>query len=247
MKAVAPTPPVPLPPACTECTATLQSALAGSLPQQIAYKMSRSADGKLRIDYPNTSVITNPATGQVLLLDHIKKEVSSLQMPAAVLPQLPGQPKLPGVPGAPTPPAAPAMTVKDLGKRLIGGIEVEGKQYTLPPLTPPKPPAAPQPQIPGMPKGPQLPQLPPKPDVKALVSEVWMSIAHQIPVLTRITGAFGQQMCHCKNTVPGEPPPSAFQVPPDYKQVGLPAAPKPPAMPALPAMPAERKPGRCST
>lgn len=238
MKAVALTPPVPLPPACTECTTTLQSALPGSLPQQIAYKMSRSADGKVRIDYPTTSVITNPASGQTLLLDHVKKEVQAIPLPAAVPPQLtPPQLKPPGMPGAPTPPAAPAMTVKDLGKRLIGGVEVEGKQYTLPPIAPPKPPAAPQAPIPGVPGMPKPPQAPAAPEPKALVSEVWMSTKLQMPVLTRITGSFGQQMCHCKNTVAGEPHPSTFQIPADYKQVGLPAPPAPPAPPKPPSLP----------
>jgi hypothetical protein len=102
---------------------------------------------------------------------------------------------------------------------LVAGHEVEGKQYTLPPLTPPKPQAQ-------MPAAPNQPQLPPKPEPQALVSEVWMSTQLHLPVLTRITGSFGQQMCHCKNTVAGEPHPSLFQVPPDYKQV---AAPKPPS------------------
>ena len=125
------------------------------------------------------------------------------------------------------------MNVKDLGKRLIEGHEVEGKQYTLPPLTPPKPPSAPQ--APGMPQAkmpglPNAPQLPPKPDPKALVTEVWMSTTLHLPVLTRMTGSFGQQMCHCKNTVAGEPHPSLFQIPADYKQVGKPAAPKPPSL-----------------
>jgi hypothetical protein len=200
--------------------------------------MSRSADGKVRIDYPTTSVITNPASGQTLLLDHVKKEVQAIPLPAAVPPQLtPPQLKPPGMPGAPTPPAAPAMTVKDLGKRLIGGVEVEGKQYTLPPIAPPKPPAAPQAPIPGVPGMPKPPQAPAAPEPKALVSEVWMSTKLQMPVLTRITGSFGQQMCHCKNTVAGEPHPSTFQIPADYKQVGLPAPPAPPAPPKPPSLP----------
>jgi len=50
-------------------------------------------------------------------------------------------------------------------------------------------------------------------------------------------GSFGQQMCHCKNTVAGAPPPTAFQVPPNYKQVGLPSTPAPPGAPAPPAIP----------
>jgi hypothetical protein len=214
--AVAPTPPVPqLPPACSECTTTLQLAKPGSLAQKIPFKMSRSANGQLRIDYGATSVITNPATQQTLILDHIKKEVRAIPLPALASPL--ALPKVPGMPGAPTPPAAPAMTIKDLGKRMIQGIEVEGKQITMPHLTPPK--------LPGAPKVPGAPTLP---EPKALVSEVWMHTKLQIPVLSRITGSFGLQMCHCTNTVAGEPHPSTFQIPADYKKIGLPPAPKPP-------------------
>jgi hypothetical protein len=209
----------------------VQSAQPGSVPQKFAYKMSRSGDGKMRIDYGDRSVITDPVTEQTLVLDHVKKEVRAIPTPPAA-PAAPAAPKLqvPGKPAAPAPPAAPAMNVKDLGKRLIEGHEVEGKQYTLPPIAPPKPPAAPQPPaLPGRPKPPAAPKLPPKPEPKALVSEVWMSTQLHLPVLTRITGPFGQQMCHCKNAVAGEPPPSTFQIPPEYKKVGLPAAPKPPS------------------
>jgi hypothetical protein len=188
----------------------------------------------MRIDYPTSSVITNPAAGQMLLLDHVKKEVTTIPLPAAVPPQLAAQLKAPGMPGAPAPPAAPAMSVKDLGKRLIEGHEVAGMQFTTPPLTPPKPPGAPQAAIPGMPGAPQLP---PKPEPKAMVSEVWTSTSLHVPILSRITGSFGQQICHCKNAVGGEPPASAFQIPADYKPAGLPAAPAMPAAPKAPAMP----------
>lgn len=197
----------------------------------MAYKMSRSADGKMRIDYGTTSVITNPASGQMLLLDHLKKEVRAIPVTPPTPPKLAApQVQIPGMTTPPTLPATPAMAVKDLGTRMIAGHEVQGKQFTAPPLTPPKPPALPQ--IPGMPKAPELP---PKPDPKALVTEVWTSTQLHIPILTRITGPFGQQMCHCKNTVAGEPHPSAFQIPADYKQIGLPQAPKPPSAPKLPS------------
>lgn len=227
MKAVAITPPVSLPAASTECTSTLQSAQPGSVPQKIPYKMFRSADGRMRFDYGNTSVITNPATGQATLLDHVNKEVRTIQVPAETPPQL-KPPGIPGMPGAPTPPGAPPMTVKDLGKRLVQGIEVEGKQYTLPPLTPPKPPGAPQTQIPGMPGAPGAPGMP-KPPLPT-VAESWTSTKLQMPVLTRITGSFGQQMCHCQNAVAGEPHPSTFQIPAGYKQIGVPPPPKPPSL-----------------
>src|ERR1019366_527021 len=111
VNAVAPPPPPSLPPACADCTATLQSSQPGSLPQKMSYSMSRSADGKMRIDYPNSSVITNPATGQMQLLDHVKKEVTTIPLPAAVPPQVAAQLQAPGMPGAPTPPGAPPMSV----------------------------------------------------------------------------------------------------------------------------------------
>jgi len=208
--------------------------------------MSRSAAGQMRIDYGATSVITNPATQQMQLLDHIKKEFKTIPLPAAALPQLtPPGVKIPGMPTAPAQPTPPAMSVKDLGIRLIAGHEVAGKQFTLPSLTPPKPPALPQAQIPGMPKAPAIPgapgapPLPVKPDPSAIVSEVWTSTTLHVPVLSRITGSFGQQMCHCKNVAGGEPHPSTFQIPADYKQVGLPPPPQPPAItpPQAPQMP----------
>jgi hypothetical protein len=105
-----------------------------------------------------------------------------------------------------------------------------GKQYTLP--TPPKPPALPA--IPGLPGAPALPTPPQIP----MIAETWISTKLMMPVLSRITGSFGQQMCHCKNAVAGEPPATAFQIPANYKQIGPPVPPAPPAPPAMPAMPA---------
>ena len=208
--------------------------------------MARSASGQMRVDYGATSVITNPATGVTLLLDHAKQQVRAIPTPPGMTPP---QVTPPGVPGMPsmTPPAQPAMQVKDLGVKMVQGIEVQGKQITLPPLAAPKPPAPPQ--VPGMPGAPAVPGAPaapaiPKPPQVPMVAETWVSTKLQMPVLSRITGSFGQQMCHCKNTVAGEPSPTAFQVPPNYTQVGLPSAPPPPGMPAPPAIPwAPKLPG----
>ena len=202
--------------------------------------MARSASGQLRINYGTmSSVIINPASGVTLLLDHVKMEVTAIPAPPGMTPPQLKPPAMPGMPVPPTPPATPAMVVKDLGIKMVQGIEVQGKQYTLPPFAAPKPPAAPA--LPGMPGAPAIPGAPalPKPPAlpQPMVAETWVSTKLQMPVLTRITGSFGQQMCHCKNTVAGEPPPSTFQVPPNYKQVGLPAVPAPPAMPAAPAIP----------
>jgi len=116
--------------------------------------------------------------------------------------------------------------VKDLGKRVVDGHDVEGKEYTLPP--PPKPPAPPAmpappqvkaPALPGAPAMPELPK-PPAPPPVPVVTEVWTSTKLKVPVLTRITGPFGKQVSHNKNLVGGEPSPALFQVPPDYKKVG---------------------------
>lgn len=242
------TPPKPpsLPAASTECTNTIQLAAPGSVPSQISYKMARSADGQTRVDYGATSVISNPATGVTLLLDHAKQEVRAIPTPPGLTPPQLTSPGLPGMPAPPTPPTAPGMQVKDLGTKMVQGVEVHGTQITLPPLTPPKPPAAPQ--VPGMPGAPAVPSAPavpgapaapaiPKPPQVPMVAESWVSTKLQMPVLSRITGSFGQQMCHCKNTVAGAPPPTAFQVPPNYKQVGLPSTPAPPGAPAPPAIP----------
>ena len=194
--------------------------------------MLRSITGQVRIDYGPTSVIMNAAMTEMHLLDHVKLEFRKIAIPP---PPVPGvtPPAIPGMPGAPPIPTTPAMIVKDLGIKIVAGIEVIGKQYTLPPLTPPKPPA-----VPGMPGAPALPAPPAVP----LIAEAWISTKLQMPVLSRVTGSFGQQMCHCKNAVPGEPPPTAFQIPANYKQAGLPAAPAPPAPPAPPAMPAAPAP-----
>ena len=115
------------------------------------------------------------------------------------------------------------MSVVDLGTRLIEGQEVQGKQYTMPPVAPP-----------GMPNQPQFPTAP---QPAALVSEVWMSTNLHLPVLTRITGAFGQQTCRCKTTALGEPPASLFQIPAGYKQVGAPPVSLPAPGPLTPPKP----------
>jgi hypothetical protein len=212
VEAVAPS----LPAACADCTTTIKLADSASLPQKIGYKMSRAADGKLRIDYATTSVITDPNSDKLLLLDHIKKEARAIPIPKDAAPQLsPPHLPVPGMPSVPELPKPPDMNVKDLGKRLIEGHEVEGKQFTLP--SPPTPPP--------------LPGAPPLPALKPLIAEVWTSTELHIPVLTRITGPFGQQMCHCKNATAGEPPASAFQIPQDYKKIGFPQPPKPPSPP----------------
>jgi hypothetical protein len=38
-----------------------------------------------------------------------------------------------------------------------------------------------------------------------------------VPILTKMTGSFGQLTQLCHSAVPGEPHPSTFQIPQDYK------------------------------
>src|SRR6267154_5417970 len=78
-----PPPAPPLPPACADCMTTMQLAQPGALPQQTPSKMFRSADGKMRVDTGNTSVITDPAAQKALVLDHLKKEAHMVPLPKA--------------------------------------------------------------------------------------------------------------------------------------------------------------------
>ncbi len=134
----------------------------------MGYSLARAASGILRIDYAVTSVIVNPATLQMIILDHLKLEVQSIIMPKPPVLWWQALPPIPGMPPI-SPLAAAAMIAVNLGIRIIAGQEVQGMQYTLPPLVPPKPP---QIQLPGM------PPLPPPP--KPLVAEVWLSTALQL-------------------------------------------------------------------
>ena len=197
------------------------------MPQKMAYTMSRAADGKMRVDYGNTSVITDPNTQKMTILDHVAKEVRTIPLtPQAGIPKPPELPRPGMAAGAPKPPTAPAMppmAVKDLGKRVVEGLEVHGKEFTMPPMAPPKPPDVKPSTVPGAPQlktpGMQPPAPPSAPAPGPRVSEVWTSTALQIPVLSRISGPFGKQTCHCKNVKGGDPDPSKFLIPPGYKKV----------------------------
>ncbi len=213
-------PQLSLPPASGECLTVIQPARPGSAAQQSVSKVFRSADGKMRIDSGNTSVIMDPARQQTILLDHLKKEarVVPIAQPSMPQPSVPGLGAVAG--GLPGAPQAPAVNVQDLGKGLMDGLEVEGKRYTFPPPNLPKPPGAPSaPPVPQMhlPAAPGVPQVPQPPPLAT--SEVWTSTKLQLPVLTKTTGDFGQQTCHCKYSDAVEPPASLFQIPPEYKPV----------------------------
>ena len=92
-----------MPAACTQCVSTLLLA-AGALPTKMAYSLSRAASGILRVDYAVTSVIINPATLQIIILNHLKMEVQSIVMPKPPVPPAVALPPIPGMP--PIPPLA---------------------------------------------------------------------------------------------------------------------------------------------
>ena len=176
----------------------------------------------MRLDTPQTSVISDPASQHTILLDHLKKEATILPMTPPAAPTGPsGTPQAPG--GAV--PHPPPMHVEDLGKSMIEGHEVEGKRFTLPAIAPPpkpQPPTPPQGGIPGAPQAPsapsgptppEMPKMPPKPNV----TEVWTSVKLKTPVLTKVTTAAGEQTTYCKPTSTEEPHPSVFQIPQGYK------------------------------
>lgn len=195
----------------------MQLAQAGAAPQQSASQMLRSSAGQTRVDAGATSVITDPKAAQTIVLNHATKEASILPIPAA--PGLPGAPSasLPGMPGV-TPPTSPSQMV-DLGKSVINGHAVTGKQFTFP-----APPGAPSgsPSAPGAPALPGMPAAPPH-----TVMEVWSSASLLLPVLTKVTGPFGQQISQCQVAPSAEPHPSTFQIPSGYKLTA-------PPVPALP-------------
>ncbi|MBI4876488.1 MAG: hypothetical protein HY822_17775 [Acidobacteria bacterium] len=200
---------VSLPPVIGECVTTFQPAQPGAAPQESISRMYRSAEGKIRCDAGNSTVILDLATQQTTMLDHVTKAVSVV--PMQKLPA--GQYDPSGLAGAVAPPAA-ISKVQNLGRSIIDGHEVEGKLYTL------QPPAVPQP-----PSMPQAPQLPPSPVTTA---EVWTSTRLHLPVLRKMTGDFGQQTTRCRYIEAREPDPALFQVPAGY------APPPPPKLPDIP-------------
>ena len=73
---------------------------------------------------------------------------------------------------------------------------------------------------------------PPSPPSLPHTVEVWTSTKLHVPLLTKVTGSFGQQTNRCKSPSVGEPPASKFQIPPGYKVVEMPKLPKPPGLPS---------------
>lgn len=216
----------------------MQSLAPNAPPVQAASKIIRSADGKMRMDYGNTSIITDPKAGQQMLLDHLTKEAKIFTMPP-----MPSAQMLPGGMPKPTLPGMPAMPVntQDLGKQMIDGVMAEGKRYLIQP--PPLPDMPQPPKLPNMPQPPTPPALPQAPNVQDMV-EVWTDPQTQLPVLTKSVSKYGESICKCKCAVTADPPPSTFQVPPGYKKLVVPPKPEmpkftpPPLTPPKPALPA---------
>ncbi len=139
----------------------MQLAAPGAPPQQSASQLLRASDGKMRMDYGNTSVITNPVAQHAIILDHIKLVARVIPIPPpGPMPKIP-QLGMPAAPGAPTPP--PVSSV-DLGKGFIEGHAVTGTQLTFHMPTMPQAPGMPKvpgmPQAPGAPTAPGMPQAP---------------------------------------------------------------------------------------
>lgn len=212
MTAVVPAKP-DLPAACADCITTFKSSIPGADISKTPSKWARDAQGRLRFDYPDMSVISDPASQKSVLLDHLKKEAKMIEPPP--LPTLPNGLPMPPKPEIPKPPDIQKPDVQELGKRFIDGVEAEGKRYIVKPNVP---------QMPNMPTPPEPPD----------VMEIWTGTQNKLPILTMIKGKFGEQMCHCKYSGP-EPPASMFQIPPDYKLV--PSAPPAPQAPGLPTAP----------
>jgi hypothetical protein len=164
--------------------------------------MIRSSDGKMRIDTGTTSLITDPKTQQAMVLDHVKKTASFMP----ITPSPPQMPQAPQAGAAPSlkPPTMPSVGVQDLGKSLIEGHEVDGKRYIVQP-----------PQMPQVPDAPQVPQKPQAPTI----ADVWTSSKLGMPVLTTVSGPFGQQTSYCRAAQSGEPHPALFQMPAGYKPI----------------------------
>lgn len=193
--------------------------------------MFRDGEGRFRNDFGNMSTIIDPKTRETILLDHIAKEARKI--PSPKIPAMPQMPVPPGgLPGAPA--MGSPMQVIDLGKKIIEGHEAEGKQFLFSQL--PKLPNAPA--IPGAPALPGAPAMPAMPQPIQMM-ETWTTTHTQIPVLTKITGGFGEQICKCGNIITGEPKAELFKIPPDYKLVDPKAPPMPqaPAVPKAPALP----------
>ena len=84
----------------------------------------------MRIDLPNTTVITDPSAQRTIVLDHLTREAQVLPLSPPAAPQVPAMPQLAvPQPGMPQP---PAVTVQSLGKNFIDGHAVDGQRFVTP-------------------------------------------------------------------------------------------------------------------
>ena len=186
MTAVVPQKP-DLPAACADCITTFKSSIPGADIAKTPSKWARDAQGRLRFDYPDMSVISDPASGKSVLLDHLKKEAKMMEPPPP--PTLPNGLPMPPKPELPKMPDMQKPDVQELGKRFIDGVEAEGKRYLI------------KPNVPQMPNMPNMPTPPEPPDVM----EIWTGTQSKLPILTMIKGKFGEQMCHRPHESLGRP------------------------------------------
>lgn len=228
-------------------------------------KFFRDEMSRTRIETGNMATISDPVKGQSFVLNMPQK----IAIPTIQQPAMPGMPAIPGMPAMPQAPnlampqiqPPPMPQAKDLGTKMIGGIKVSGKQFTLPPIPGmPKPPAMPgmpqapavpgapqppampgMPALPGVPKPPAMPAMPAAPGMPQLpTSEIWTSHELHLPIqTTTVNPATGTNcMTQMKNVVPGAKlPPSMFQVPPDFKVAPPLQPPTPPQAPQAPQAP----------
>jgi hypothetical protein len=227
-----PVPPPP-PPVSAEFESSAGPAQAGGPPQKIPWKMSRCSNGKTVIDQGGRSVITDPQAGQMTILDHVKKEAMILPLK----PPAPGSPGA-GMSGAPGQSMPAPLSIQDLGKKIVGGNEVEGKLLKFAPPKLPQIPGAPrlpgQPEPPGGPKPPgSAPPGGPQFNAPSIphTLEVWTSTKFQLPLFSKSTSNAGSQTVICKQVTPGDSAGCSTSIPPGYRVVPLPKlpeAPKPP-------------------
>jgi len=117
-----------LPAACAECVETTTPAIPGAAAVTSVIRRFRAADGRLRVDFDTVSMLTDPATGERILLNHLTREARILAVQVPIAPGLP-IPQIPGLPAVPS--APPEPNVVALGTRLVDGLEVEGVRHVF--------------------------------------------------------------------------------------------------------------------
>src|SRR5215470_6785365 len=71
-------------------------------PQQFPNSWVRSADGKMRMDFANMSLIQDPVNRQLTTIDHVKQQYHITPFdPKSAIAGLPGAPGMPAVPQIP--------------------------------------------------------------------------------------------------------------------------------------------------